>query len=95
MSYLETYKLVRAGERATGLSLAQAAALEFLATTPGVTMAGFANGMGMGNGTATVVVDGLEVCGYLQRVRSATDRRAIHLHLTDAGLHLAQRLTAA
>lgn len=37
----------------------------------------------MSQGTATTILDRLERNGYVQRVRSNSDKRKVHAHLTD------------
>ncbi len=39
----------------------------------------------MSQATATTILDRLERNGYVQRVRSITDKRKVHAHLTDSG----------
>lgn len=40
----------------------------------------------------TLLVDKLEGLGFLSRAHSSTDRRVVHVKLTDAGRELAQRI---
>ncbi|EJL6984607.1 MarR family transcriptional regulator [Vibrio cholerae] len=42
----------------------------------------------MSQGTATTILDRLERNGYVQRVRSNSDKRKVHAHLTDDGRKL-------
>lgn len=42
----------------------------------------------MSQGTATTILDRLERNGYVQRVRSNSDKRKVHAHLTDEGRKL-------
>lgn len=39
----------------------------------------------MSQATATTILDRLERNGYVQRIRSNTDKRKVHAHLTEAG----------
>jgi DNA-binding MarR family transcriptional regulator len=47
------------------------------------------------NGAMTRMLDRLEAKGLLQRVRSATDRRVVHLALTPEGERVADRIPSA
>jgi DNA-binding MarR family transcriptional regulator len=47
------------------------------------------------NGAMTRMLDRLEAKGLLRRVRSATDRRVVHLALTPEGEQVADRIPAA
>jgi DNA-binding MarR family transcriptional regulator len=42
----------------------------------------------MSQATATTILDRLERNGYVQRIRSNTDKRKVHAHLTEEGLKL-------
>jgi len=42
----------------------------------------------MSQATATTILDRLERNGYVQRIRSVSDKRKVHAHLTDEGLKL-------
>jgi DNA-binding MarR family transcriptional regulator len=52
----------------------------------GVTMGELSRMLLVSNGNATAVVDRLEKDGLAKRTQSATDRRTIHVALTDEGL---------
>ena len=45
----------------------------------------------MSQATATTILDRLERNQYVQRVRSSTDKRKVHAHLTDTGRELLAR----
>ncbi|ADT86923.1 MarR family transcriptional regulator [Vibrio sp. Vb2880] len=42
----------------------------------------------MSQATATTILDRLERNGYVQRIRSSTDKRKVHAHLTEPGRKL-------
>lgn len=44
------------------------------------------------NSTVTGIVDRMEREGLVERARSATDRRVVHIHLTAKGVHLAREV---
>ncbi|WP_141138412.1 MarR family winged helix-turn-helix transcriptional regulator, partial [Vibrio sp. V05_P4A8T149] len=45
----------------------------------------------MSQATATTILDRLERNGYVQRIRSNTDKRKVHAHLTDEGKKLLEK----
>lgn len=51
--------------------------------------------MGISPPTATALVDRLEANGYAKRVPSKTDRRVIHIELTDKGKKIAKKFRAS
>ncbi|MDT8857952.1 MarR family transcriptional regulator [Paracoccaceae bacterium Fryx2] len=60
----------------------------------GVTMSELSRLLLVSNGNATAVVDRLEKDGLARRTQSETDRRTIHVALTDAGLRQFEGLAA-
>lgn len=60
----------------------------------GVTMSELSRMLLVSNGNATAVVDRLEKDGLARRTPSETDRRTVHVALTDEGLRLFERLAA-
>lgn len=58
----------------------------------GVTMSELSRMLLVSNGNATAVVDRLEKDGFAKRTPLATDRRTVHVALTDAGLKQFERL---
>lgn len=58
----------------------------------GVMMSELSRMLLVSNGNATAVVDRLESEGLVQRTPSSSDRRAVHVALTEAGLGQFERL---
>ena len=58
----------------------------------GVTMSELSRMLLVSNGNATAVVDRLETDGLAKRTQSASDRRTVHVALTEAGLAGFERL---
>lgn len=80
------YELATAGHE---LTFSQYVTLKMLSNGPaGVTdLARFAE---LNPGAMTRLLDKLEAKGYIARVADPTDRRALNIHLTDAGLSMWQ-----
>jgi DNA-binding MarR family transcriptional regulator len=60
----------------------------------GLTMSELSRMLLVSNGNATAVVDRLEKDGLVRRTPSETDRRAVHVALTEAGVQSFERLAA-
>ncbi|NAZ46961.1 MarR family transcriptional regulator [Vibrio toranzoniae] len=53
-----------------------------------VTIKELSNQTNVSQATTTTIIDRLELNGYVQRVRSSSDRRKVHANLTDKGQEL-------
>lgn len=73
-----------------GLTDAQWKPLLALAYCEGASASQMARKIACDNGATTRLIDRLEDKGLVRRERSESDRRAIHLHLTDDGRRAAQ-----
>lgn len=58
----------------------------------GITQRDLARRVGMMEPTAVIALRGMEASGWISRVRSLSDRRKVHIHLTPAGLVLREQL---
>ncbi|UFN49177.1 MarR family transcriptional regulator [Roseomonas sp. OT10] len=58
----------------------------------GLTQSELARRVGMMEPTAVIALRGLEEGGWIHRVRSETDRRKVHIHLTPSGRALRAEL---
>ena len=58
----------------------------------GITQRDLARRVGMMEPTAVIALRGIEAGGWIHRVRSETDRRKVHIFLTDAGRDLREAL---
>lgn len=71
--------------RGKGLTLPQLHAIEILGLHGGLTMKELAEKTGVTTGSLTVLVDGLEGKGLVERQPHERDRRSIRVRLTEAG----------
>lgn len=60
-----------------------------------LSMVSISRGVGLEKGPFSQTVDKLEALGLVQRIRSKTDKRLIHLELTAEGLTLTQKVEAS
>lgn len=58
----------------------------------GLTQRELAARIGMQEPTAVIALRGMEQAGWITRIRSAEDRRKVHVHLTQAGRALREAL---
>jgi DNA-binding MarR family transcriptional regulator len=58
----------------------------------GLTQRELATRIGMQEPTAVIALRGMEEAGWITRIRSAEDRRKVHVHLTPAGRALREAL---
>jgi DNA-binding MarR family transcriptional regulator len=77
-----------------GLRPVEFTILVLLAFNPGVTAKQLAQALAVTAPNITLLLDRLSERGWVERVRSETDRRAQNLHLTAAGEKLARRAHA-
>ena len=74
--------------RASDLSVVQFRALASMSRSPGISLAGLAEQVGLMPSSASALVDGLAVKGLVMRAESAGDRRRVELRLTGPGLEV-------
>lgn len=79
----------RAAEQTTGLTGPQLWAIKLLASSAPMRVSDLAARMYLRSATVVGIIDRLEVKGLVSRSRSQQDRRAVILHLTEAGRELA------
>ena len=75
----------RSAEQSTGLTGPQLWALKILSGTSPMRVSELAQSMCLRPPTVVGILDRLEIKGLVFRTRSTEDRRAVDLHLTDAG----------
>lgn len=75
----------RALARATGLTVPQLIVLEIVAATDRISPKEIASRAGVGQATATSLVDKLEARGLVARTRGLRDRRVVWVAVTTAG----------
>jgi MarR family transcriptional regulator, transcriptional regulator for hemolysin len=78
-----------------GISAARLQALAVLAERGPLTMGALSRRLGTTAHNVTKLVDGLEAEGLVERRDDASDRRAVSLHVTEAGREAERRLVQA
>lgn len=78
------------GSRGLDLSVPQFRSLVLIERTPGTSLSGVADYLGLAAPTACKLIDGLAARGMVMRRESAEDRRRITLELTPAGARAVQ-----
>lgn len=68
------------------LTIQETRVVELLGVAGGQMMRAVAEHLGVAVNSVTTIADGLERKGLLRRVRSQSDRRVVHVELTEAGL---------
>lgn len=68
------------------LTIQETRVVEWLGVAGGQMMRAVAEHLGVAVNSVTSIADGLERKGLLKRVRSDSDRRVVHVELTEAGL---------
>ena len=71
---------------------AQYAVLLILQQTPGLQQSQVADALGIKRANFVTLFDGLQARGLARREPCATDRRAVRLHLTEAGMLAMERI---
>ncbi|GAA5647526.1 MULTISPECIES: MarR family winged helix-turn-helix transcriptional regulator [Vibrio] len=69
----------------SGLTAPQLILMRSIKELGDVTIKQLSSHTNMSQATATTILDRLERNGYVQRIRSVTDKRKVHAHLTEAG----------
>lgn len=72
----------------SGLTAPQLILMRSIKELGDVTIKQLSNHTNMSQATATTILDRLERNGYVQRVRSITDKRKVHAHLTESGMEV-------
>jgi DNA-binding MarR family transcriptional regulator len=80
-----TRSLYRELERSTGAPVQAHRALACIAEMPGIQSSRLADAMGMQRSAVSHLLKSLAGLGWIERRRSATDQRSVHLHVTAAG----------
>lgn len=76
----------------TGLTAVQAMVLNFLGQEDSTTARELSERTGLDTATLTGVIDRMEASGWIERRRHPSDRRAIHICLTDQGREMVPRV---
>jgi DNA-binding MarR family transcriptional regulator len=78
-----------------GITPAQFSVLRVIAANPGVSQVRVAEALAIERARLVQMIDSLEAAGYVERTRSATDRRSHALRLTEPGAALIERTHGA
>jgi len=78
----------------TGLTTPQLLIMRTIQAVGEVSIGSVAERVSLSQATVTTILDRLEQRGLVYRVRSATDKRKVHAHLTEEGLALIDRAPA-
>jgi len=81
----------RAVEKKAGLAGAQVWALSVVCNHPGIGVGGMARAMEIHQSTASNLLKPLLEAGLVSADRSGEDRRAVHLHITPAGMKILRK----
>ncbi len=77
-------------EQQTGASISMHRALACIANEPGISASQLATALGMKRPAVSHVLKGLAERGWVERLRTAADQRAVQLHLTTPGRQTVQ-----
>ena len=77
-------------ERLTGASIPMHRALAGIAESPGISASHLATMLGMKRPAVSHVLKGLAERGWIERVRTAADQRAVQLYLSPAGKQIVE-----
>ncbi len=75
-----------------GITPSEAGLLRLIGGRPGISQKAASEQLGVGPSRVVAVLDRLERQGYVERRRSAADRRSHEVHLTDSGRQVLARL---
>lgn len=77
-------------EKQTGASITMHRALACIAAGPGISASGLATALGMKRPAMSHILKGLAERGWIDRVRTKADQRAVKLHLTVTGAQVVE-----
>ncbi len=90
--YTESRRLTKGMAREVGLTGPQLTVLKLLETFDDLSLSSLSERIRAQNSTVTGIIDRMEREGLVRRERSTTDRRVVHIRLSDKGLRLAQKI---
>jgi len=96
LSQLGSLSSARFAERTRklGLSPSDAGTLRLIGRTPGLSQRALADRLGTVPSRVVPLIDSLQARGYVERVRSSSDRRNYELHLSKEGQAILKQLRA-
>jgi MarR family transcriptional regulator, organic hydroperoxide resistance regulator len=90
--YTESRRLTKGMAREVGLTGPQLTVIKLLETFENLSLSSLSERIRAQNSTVTGIIDRMEREGLVRRERSTTDRRVVHIRLSDKGLKLAQKI---
>jgi DNA-binding MarR family transcriptional regulator len=90
--YTESRRLTKGMAREVGLTGPQLTVIKLLETFENLSLSSLSERIRAQNSTVTGIIDRMEREGLVRRERSTTDRRVVHIRLSDKGLRLAQKI---
>lgn len=90
--YTESRRLTKGMASQFGLTGPQLTVIKLLETFENLSLSSLSERIRAQNSTVTGIIDRMEREGLVRRERSTTDRRVVHIRLSDKGLRLAQKI---
>lgn len=91
--YTESRRLTKGMANEYGLTGPQLTTLKLLETFGDLSLSSLSERIRAQNSTVTGIIDRMEREGLVRRERSTTDRRVVHIRLTEKGAKLAQSIS--
>jgi DNA-binding MarR family transcriptional regulator len=90
--YTESRRLTKGMAREVGLTGPQLTVIKLLETFENLSLSSLSERIRAQNSTVTGIIDRMEREGLVRRERSTTDRRVVHIRLSDKGQKLARQI---
>ncbi len=90
--YTESRRLTKGMAREVGLTGPQLTVIKLLETFENLSLSSLSERIRAQNSTVTGIIDRMEREGLVRRERSTTDRRVVHIRLSDKGQKLAKQI---
>jgi DNA-binding MarR family transcriptional regulator len=90
--YTESRRITKGMAREVGLTGPQLTVIKLLETFENLSLSSLSERIRAQNSTVTGIIDRMEREGLVRRERSTTDRRVVHIRLSDKGQKLAQKI---
>ncbi|APR87909.1 Transcriptional regulator, MarR family protein [Minicystis rosea] len=90
--YTESRRLTKGMAKEVGLTGPQLTVIKLLETFENLSLSSLSERIRAQNSTVTGIIDRMEREGLVRRERSTTDRRVVHIRLSDKGQKLARQI---
>ncbi len=90
--YTESRRLTKGMAREVGLTGPQLTVIKLLETFDNLSLSSLSERIRAQNSTVTGIIDRMEREGLVRRERSTSDRRVVHIRLSDKGQRLARQI---